>query len=274
MRYELVPFHDRFIPTVQVDGKVHVIMKPVAEGIGLAWNGQLTRLSRNPVLTKGMHKMFIPSEGGPQEMIVADLKTFAGWLVTISPGHIPDPEKRAVIMRYQEESFEVIEAHWFHGGRGAQKPGVSAIDARRSLPLLLTKLKRETNAEVRRVLHQMASADCAVLGIDPPILELIGRADPGIDEIAAPFFDALRILTLRGVAWNLHRRPAKFWAVRLLTLEAHCKAYNIPFDNTPELRRALEQSRHPRFVRASTLNTVEGGYVHCWIFEAPTKRVD
>ena len=69
---------------VQLDGAVFVVLKPLVEAMGLAWNAQLERIKRDAVLYEGMRIMRIPSlRGGDQETVTLRLDRLHGWLFTV-----------------------------------------------------------------------------------------------------------------------------------------------------------------------------------------------
>jgi hypothetical protein len=62
------------------DESVHVALKPIVEGMGLDWKSQYRRVSDDPILSKGMVTMTIPSGGGPQETVCLPLSMIPGWI--------------------------------------------------------------------------------------------------------------------------------------------------------------------------------------------------
>ncbi|CAO3437234.1 phage antirepressor N-terminal domain-containing protein [Azospirillum doebereinerae] len=90
-----------------------VAMKPVAEGMGLSWQGQHAKLTEHPVLSEGIKDIVIPSEGGPQAMTALPLSRLNFWLATIHPNKVPDLEARERIIRYQRECADALFAHFF-----------------------------------------------------------------------------------------------------------------------------------------------------------------
>ena len=58
-----IPFYGDSIVALLVDGEYMVPVKPIAERLGLDWNGQLQRMKRDFVLNKGMCVTHIPSAG-------------------------------------------------------------------------------------------------------------------------------------------------------------------------------------------------------------------
>jgi hypothetical protein len=104
----------------QDDHSVLVALKPIAEGIGLDWGSQFHRVKRDPILSKGIVILTIPSGGGDQEAVCLPLRLLPGWLNGISANSVKESIRDKVI-KYQEECYEVLAAHFLNGGlRGAQ----------------------------------------------------------------------------------------------------------------------------------------------------------
>jgi hypothetical protein len=65
-----VPFYGTEMIGFQLGSIVVVALKPIVEGMGLDWSGQLKRIKRDPILLEGMVVMSIPfGRGGPQEQV-------------------------------------------------------------------------------------------------------------------------------------------------------------------------------------------------------------
>lgn len=96
-----------------------VVMKPIAERLGLDWGGQHKKLIAHPVLSKGIAITEMPSPGGPQQMVVLPLNRLALWLATISPQRVRDPAIRARILRYQERAADALFHYFFGQAAGA-----------------------------------------------------------------------------------------------------------------------------------------------------------
>ncbi len=106
-----VPFHKQSLPSFQRDGEIYVAMKPIVEGMGLAWHGQFERIKRNEILSEGIRVIRTPSAGGEQEMVSLPLKLLNGWLFGIDTKRVK-PEIREVILTYQRESYDVLYRYW------------------------------------------------------------------------------------------------------------------------------------------------------------------
>lgn len=86
-----VPFHGASLYIVNYNDEPYTPMKPIVEGMGITWQGQLEKIkSRFP---KGVTEIVIPSVGGKQAMTCLSLRKLNGWLQTISPNKVK-PEIR------------------------------------------------------------------------------------------------------------------------------------------------------------------------------------
>ena len=108
-----IPFHGQTVQSVEVDGKPHVVFRPLVESIGLDYRSQSRRLSGKS--WAGMVKMTIPSKGGPQEMTCIDVRTLTMWLATIDENRVSE-EARPLVVAYQNEVADAIESYWTQGG--------------------------------------------------------------------------------------------------------------------------------------------------------------
>lgn len=107
-----VPFYGSSLYVVNHNGEPYTPMKPIVDGMGLAWQSQLQKLkSRFP---KGITEIVIPSLGGAQKMICLALRKLAAWLNTISPNKVK-PEIRDRVIQYQDECDDVLYEYWTKG---------------------------------------------------------------------------------------------------------------------------------------------------------------
>lgn len=107
-----VPFHGDNLYLVNFSGEPHVPMKPVVEGMGLAWQPQHEKLKTR--FNKGITEIVIPTKGGEQSMTCLAFRKFAGWLHTINVGKVR-PELREKVARYQDECDDVLYQYWTKG---------------------------------------------------------------------------------------------------------------------------------------------------------------
>jgi len=119
-----VNFHGAVLYGSRIGDIVYVALKPIVEAMGLAWQGQLERVKRDPVLKEGVSVMLIPSaRGGTQETVALKLDLVPGWLFTISALRIKSEEIRAKVVLFQRECYEVLTKH-FLGEHGQRSPSL------------------------------------------------------------------------------------------------------------------------------------------------------
>lgn len=111
---KVVEFRNQRIETVAVDGVPHVALKPIVEGMGLAWNGQFERLRRDQVLSEFHRVTRMPSHGGPQETITIPLKMLNGFLFGIDASRVK-PGIKAGVIAYQRECYDALASYWLEG---------------------------------------------------------------------------------------------------------------------------------------------------------------
>jgi hypothetical protein len=103
---------DTLIGFDEPDGKF-VAVKPLVDGMGLAWHGQYERLNRDPILSKGIRVMRMPfGPGGAQDVLCLRLDFVKGWLFTVDSNRVKDEEVRARVIAYQEECYAVLDRHF------------------------------------------------------------------------------------------------------------------------------------------------------------------
>jgi len=110
-----------------------VAMKPLVEGMGLAWEAQHRKLTSHPVLGKGITEITIPSAGGPQAYTALPLSRLNFWLATIHSNKVPDPQTRARVLAYQAECADVLFEHFYARASAARQAAMPALDDPRAL---------------------------------------------------------------------------------------------------------------------------------------------
>lgn len=102
------------IHTVMHDGKPHVILKPAIEELGLDFRTQLRKLKTRSWAVVG-DRPTTGADGKTYEMKVVPQRTFIMLLATINENNI-DEAKRPVLVAFQGETADAIEAYWTKGG--------------------------------------------------------------------------------------------------------------------------------------------------------------
>lgn len=110
-----VEFNDTILQTVMKDEIQYVVMKRIAEGIGLDWKGQQAKLLSNPERFNYGDISIVGADGKNRQMGCIPITKLNGWLFSINPFKIPDPEIRNKVILYQEECFIVLHNYWQKG---------------------------------------------------------------------------------------------------------------------------------------------------------------
>ncbi|MEN2424712.1 phage antirepressor N-terminal domain-containing protein [Chromobacterium vaccinii] len=89
----------------------YVPLKPVVEALGLDWSAQYRRVQRCPVLSKGVAMMATTGGDGKQyKMQCLPLGRTGFFLAGLDTSRIVDVEKRELVIAFQEECAELIDA--------------------------------------------------------------------------------------------------------------------------------------------------------------------
>lgn len=141
---EIQFYGDTLAAHCDAQGQVMVAVKPIIEGLGLNWSGQLKRLRNDPDL--GMDEISIPTPSGVQHTLCIPLEQVPTLLLFIKPSHKMAPEVREKLSLYRREAFKVL---WRHFGGHMQQ----AV-AQHQVPLFtLDELRQEVIQSVRETMR-------------------------------------------------------------------------------------------------------------------------
>lgn len=161
-----------------------------------------------------------------------------------------------------------IRKKGFYGERHT----VKAVQARNAMQnqamRIVGKLKVTRHVAERRMLWDMLNSACNELGIATPLLEDLGKDQPGTPDILSRFWSVYHDLEADGAPVNYHRKD-NMVALNLPELRALFKDRGITFQFDRDFYAALKQSTDPRFVRQGNVNSRDGKTRQCWIFERP-----
>lgn len=109
-----VPFHGAELYVINHNGEPYTPMKPIVEGMGMAWQSQLVKIKQrfNTCVTEIV--MQLPGDNQRRSVVCIALRKLAGWLQTISPNKVK-PEIRDRVIQYQEECDDVLYEYWTKG---------------------------------------------------------------------------------------------------------------------------------------------------------------
>ncbi|UEG09402.1 phage antirepressor N-terminal domain-containing protein (plasmid) [Pseudomonas aeruginosa] len=110
----VIPFRSAKLLLVERDGQPFVPMKPVVEGMGLAWQSQHRKLMAGRFASTITEMVIVAQDGKQREMTCLPLRKLTGWLMSIHPNKVR-PELREGIIAYQNECDDVLWAYWNEG---------------------------------------------------------------------------------------------------------------------------------------------------------------
>ena len=110
-----VPFRGATLYLVDQADTPYVPMRPIVEGMGLAWQSQHVKLTENPRFSSTVTEIVTVAEDGKQRaMTCLPLRKLPGWLMTISPNKVK-PEIRETVIAYQNECDDALWDYWTKG---------------------------------------------------------------------------------------------------------------------------------------------------------------
>lgn len=147
------PFNGVELIIVEYNQQPYTPMRPIVEGMGLAWQAQFDKLKQrfNSVI---MEIMTTGKDGKSYKMICLPLRKLFGWLMTISPNKVK-PELRDTVIKYQEECDDVLWDYWTKGQavnprstKEEREPLTNAVN------LLVAKTKHLNYSDAYKLVHQ------------------------------------------------------------------------------------------------------------------------
>jgi hypothetical protein len=147
-----VPFYGSNLSIIEHNGEPYTPMRPIVEGMGLAWQAQHRKLTSNSARW-GVTMMVIPSLDKHNQVTCLPLRKLFGWLQTLQPNRIRE-DIRDTVLQYQNECDDVLWKHW-----SKQQSPIIPIEAPKHLRLLLNI----ENGQV--VSSQPIPIDCCIFSL-------------------------------------------------------------------------------------------------------------
>ncbi|HEY9249242.1 MAG TPA: phage antirepressor N-terminal domain-containing protein [Rariglobus sp.] len=122
-----VPFRGGEVLAVDIDGKPHVVLKPFFEALGLDARAQLRKAKGKSWASVVVTTTQVPGDSQAREHATADVRTALMLLATIDERRVADA-KRPLLVAYQSEVADVIEAYWTKGGTINPRASVEQLD--------------------------------------------------------------------------------------------------------------------------------------------------
>jgi hypothetical protein len=148
-----IPFHGGDVLAVDINGKPHVILKPAFEAIGLDADRQIKKIQRQPWATTSVTA--VPAaDGKVREMATADVRTFLMALATIPVTRVNEAA-RPLLIAYQSEVADVIEAYWTGGGAVNPRATEEQIEHVQETLNAVAKRRLEERMDYKSILHSL-----------------------------------------------------------------------------------------------------------------------
>lgn len=197
-----VDFHNSRIMTIRKDDTAFVAMRPIVEAMGIAWPPQQEKLRKNREKFR-CNDIVTPTNGGHQKMLCIPLTRLNGFLFTINPEKIPDPEVKKRVELYQDECFAVLHDYWNKGLAVNHRKAESApvISPRRTIEideadfwklkaeiaeLKLEKVSRDYQPRRRPFTQEEEAEVIRLKGLDMSMKEIglkLGRSPESIESL-------------------------------------------------------------------------------------------
>ncbi|AGW41704.1 prophage antirepressor protein [Leifsonia xyli subsp. cynodontis DSM 46306] len=110
-----VPFRGGEVLAVDIDGKPFVALRPAFEVIGLDPDKQIKKIQARSWACTSVTAVQLPGSSQHRNIVVSDVRTFLMALAAIPDSRVK-PEVRDLLIAYQAEVADVIEAYWTNGG--------------------------------------------------------------------------------------------------------------------------------------------------------------
>lgn len=115
IRQITVPFHGAELLLIEHEGQPYTPMRPVVEGMGLAWSPQRRKLVEDRFRATVTELITVARDGRERKVLCMCLRKLPGWLMSVDPGRIKDKEVRARVIQYQNECDDVLWQYWNEG---------------------------------------------------------------------------------------------------------------------------------------------------------------
>lgn len=122
-----IPFHGDEILTVDVDGKPHILLKPVLDGLGLDYWAQIEKLRRRSWAELSLISAQLPDDRQRRQVLSCDTRTLVMLLGTVDENRVA-PRIRPKLIAYQAEVADAIEQYWGKASAAPDRPDSPGSD--------------------------------------------------------------------------------------------------------------------------------------------------
>ncbi|WP_051230975.1 phage antirepressor N-terminal domain-containing protein [Kaistia adipata] len=247
----VVEFRGSKIETVEVEGKPHAALKPIVEGMGLDWNGQLQRIKRDAVLGATMCVThMVATDGKSRETTTLPLKMLNGFLFGIDASRVRTDIRDAVIA-YQRECYDALAAYWTDGVAVRGEHGVLELDdaSRAAIGGIVKKVFIKQTEDLRAGM-ELVMEEASALRRDVEQLRVVR---PVASWDLAGTVTARDIMDLAGIPKDGRVRGTT-GGVITRAMKDFCLRHGYLADRTPENIDADRRWRFPREAAMAWLN--------------------
>ncbi|MGW1615740.1 phage antirepressor N-terminal domain-containing protein [Streptomyces sp. NPDC002285] len=103
------------IESVMVDGQPHIVLKPAVEALGLSYAAQYRKLQSRSWASVAQTAMQMPDDDQSRLHTTVPVRTFLMLLATVNENRVSETA-RPVLVAFQNETADAIEAYWTQGG--------------------------------------------------------------------------------------------------------------------------------------------------------------
>ncbi len=106
-----VAFRNTTLSLINHNGEPFAAMRPIVEGMGLAWQAQHEKLKSTRFASTVMEIVTVAEDGKQRRMTAMPLRKLPGWMQSIHPGKVK-PELRETVIAFQNECDDALWAYW------------------------------------------------------------------------------------------------------------------------------------------------------------------
>ncbi|WP_189764710.1 phage antirepressor N-terminal domain-containing protein [Streptomyces xanthochromogenes] len=165
------------IHTVLVDGQPNIVLKPAVDELGLDYPTQVRKLKSRSWAVVGSAPT-TGTDGKTYAMSVVPVRTFLMLLATVNENRVTD-SARPVLVAFQNETADAIEAYWTQGGAINPRATEDQLDS------LISRAKQQ--AEVLSILSGIVSPEWLETKARMVASRALGE-EPEIDPADAPLY--------------------------------------------------------------------------------------
>ena len=112
---QTIDFNGQPLVTIEKGGIYYAAVKPIADNIGLDWEGQRQRINRDDVLISAACMITATGADDKQyKMMCLPIELLNGWLFGVDTKRVK-PEIKDALIEYKKECYTVLHDYWHTG---------------------------------------------------------------------------------------------------------------------------------------------------------------